>query len=103
MKNENENEIENETFTLWIARDFDGEIFAYKTKPFWKDCQFLSQISEDNDLTEINIMTIQKKYFPSIKPGECRKATVVLDDETPRSEAEESVIEHFSDGAESRI
>jgi hypothetical protein len=81
MKNEIENEIENETLTLWIARDIDRELFLYRNKPVWNQNRFECELNSDEDFTQIDVFEISAKYFPFIKPGECREATVVLDDE----------------------
>ena len=83
MKNENENKIE--TLTLWIARDFDNELYCYRNNPEY----------DDSFHTYNSGLRLNKELFPSIKPGKCRRATVVLDDEKPLTAVEESVIQHF--------
>jgi hypothetical protein len=90
MKNE-ENKIENETLTLWIARDGNGALYVYENKPRWQAPVF--SVTRRNEYEDY--FCLDSNLYPSIKPGEYRRATVVLDDEKPLTAAEESVIQHF--------
>jgi len=55
-------------FTIWIARDKSGELFGYKKEPVLHED---GMWSVDNPFEVMAV--IPDKWYPTIKPGECKK------------------------------
>ena len=81
--NNSEKPVVKENFTpqaeveVWIARDKDNCLFMYDNKPYLYpgDTHFV----DENAMQEE--WNLSNDLFPSIQPGECKRAKIVLEEE----------------------
>ena len=57
---------------FWIARDKTGDIWGFKTEPAYDEKMGMWYADDSHDLA-----VMSNRWFPDIKPGECRKFVMV--------------------------